>query len=104
MKSQPNRNYVSNDDINTPLWLAEELVRYFRPGGRVLEPCRGSGNIFRCLPVGAEWCEIKEGRDFLQWQGGHFDWVFTNPPWSQIRAFLQRSMSMADNVVFLMTS
>jgi hypothetical protein len=103
MKSQPNRNYVSNDDIDTPAWLAAEIVRYFEPSGRVLEPCRGRGNIYGLLPVGSDWCEIKEGRDFLSWDSGTYDWIVTNPPWSQIRPFLQRSLASARNVVFLMT-
>jgi hypothetical protein len=103
MKHQPNRNYVSNDDIETPDWLAKALVAHFRPSGRVLEPCRASGRIFRLLPSGAEWCEIKEGRDFLSTPLGRYDWIITNPPWSQIRPFLRRAMQVADNVVFLMT-
>lgn len=103
MKSQPNRNYLSNDDIETPVWLARALVDHFRPSGRVLEPCRASGRIYGCLPADAEWCEIKQGRDFLGFDKGGFDWIITNPPWSEIRRFLRKSMQVADNVVFLMT-
>ncbi len=103
MKSQPNRNYVSNDDIETPVWLAQALVDYFKPTGRVLEPCRGSGRIFDLLPANSDWCEIKSGRDFLVTDLGEFDWIITNPPWSQIRAFLRRSLIVASDVVFLMT-
>ena len=31
------------------------------------------------------------------------DWIITNPPWSQIRRFLQHALSLADHVVFLFT-
>lgn len=103
MKSQPNRDYVSNDDIETPEWLAHALVSYFRPSGKILEPCRASGRIWSRLPPGSDWCEIKQGRDFLTMELGAYDWIITNPPWSQIRLFLARSLSLADNVVFLMT-
>ena len=48
----------------------------------------------------AEWCEISEGRDFLKVEG-KWDWIVTNPPWSQFRVFLVKSMQVADNVVFL---
>lgn len=102
VRSQPSRNYVSNDDIETPPGLAKALVELIRPEGRALEPCAGGGAFLQFLPPGADWCEIKRGRDFFQWHG-RADWVITNPPWSQIRAFLRHSLEVADNVAFLMT-
>ena len=101
MKFQPNRDYVSNDDVQTPPDLAERIVRHFRPKGTVLEPCSGRGNFLRFLRRACS-CEIKNGTDFFQWRK-RVDWIITNPPWSQIRAFLQHSMETADNIVFLMT-
>jgi hypothetical protein len=101
MKFQANRNYVSNDDVQTPLELAGDIVSYFKPTGKILEPCAGDGHFLQHLP-GAEWCEIKSGKDFLAYQG-KVDWIVTNPPWSQIRAFLEQSFKVADHVVFLMT-
>ena len=101
MKFQPNRDYVSNDVVQTPIPLAEMIVKHFKPSGRILEPCRGQGNFLRFMP-GAEWCEISEGRDFFAWTE-KVDWIVTNPPWSLIRPFLQHSMEVADNVVFLLT-
>lgn len=102
MRYQPNRDYVSNDEVQTPAVLARLLVRHFRPKGRILEPCCGEGRILRCLPHGAQWCEIKLGRDFFAWREP-VDWILTNPPWSQIRPFLRHAMIVADNVVFLLT-
>jgi hypothetical protein len=101
MRFQPNRDYISNDDIQTPVELAGRIVEYFKPMGRVLEPCAGNGHFLQYLP-GADWCEIKRGRDFLSYEG-RVDWIITNPPWSQIRPFLMRSFKVADQVVFLMT-
>ena len=101
MRFQPHRDYVSNDDVQTPIHLAERIVRHFRPQGKILEPCRGDGNFLRFLP-GAFWCEIREEKNFFEWRQ-RVDWIITNPPWSQIRAFLQHSMRTADNIVFLMT-
>jgi hypothetical protein len=102
MRFQPNRDYVSNDVVQTPLPLARQLVEHFRPEGKVLEPCRGEGNIFRYLPADAAWCEISEGIDFLDYKE-RCDWIITNPPWSKIREFLAHGMEIADHVVFLMT-
>lgn len=47
-----------------------------------------------------EFCELDEGRDFMKWQG-KCDWIVTNPPWSKFRDFLNHSMEIADNIVFL---
>lgn len=115
MRLQPNRDYVSNDDIQTPPALARRIVRHFHPHGRVLEPGKGDGNFLRALrsvvpprPSRAarrRWsarCEIKEGHDFFAWDE-KVDWIVTNPPWSQMRAFLQHAMAVSDHVVFLLT-
>jgi hypothetical protein len=102
VRYQPNRDYRSNDDIPTPPALAQALVKALSPRGLILEPCAGTGSFLAALPAGSLWCEIKQGRDFLSWQG-RVDWIITNPPWSQIRTFLQKSFAVADHVAFLMT-
>lgn len=88
-----------NDKVWTPDALAAQIVAHFGPTGRILEPCKGDGAFTRAMP-GCDWCEIDEGRDFLQWTE-RVDWCVTNPPWSKFRAFLGHSMAVADNVVFL---
>jgi hypothetical protein len=88
-----------NDCIQTPLDLALRIVRHFKPAGRILEPCKGEGNFLSVLPF-ADWCEIKEGKDFMSVKG-HYDWIVTNPPYSKYRDFLNKSMAVADNIVFL---
>ena len=102
MKSQPNRNYKSDDEIMTPDYLAEALVNHFHPKGKILEPCRGTGNFLKHLPKDTLWCEIKDGRDFIDFKE-KVDWIITNPPWSQIRKFFQHSLKLADNICFLFT-
>lgn len=87
-----------NDKVYTPTWLAEMIVNHYQPTGKILEPCRGTGaftDILKC-----DWCELDEGKDFYD-VSGHWDWVITNPPWSQIRPFLNKSMEVSDNIVFL---
>lgn len=101
MKSQPNRNYKSDDVVMTPEDLAIRLINHFQPIGRGLEPCRGTGNIWKHLD-NAEWCEITEGKDFFNFNK-HVDYIFTNPPWSQIRKFLIHSYEIADNIYILFT-
>lgn len=101
MKNQPNRDYTSNDVVQTPTRLARLIVEHFQPEGKILEPCRGKGNFFLALPE-ADWCEIAEGKDFFDC-ANKYDWIVTNPPWSQIKNFLEHAMKIADNIVFLIT-
>ena len=101
MKNQPNRNYKSDDVVMTPLELAEKLVNHFKPQGKGLEPCCGSGNILKYLD-NADWCEISKGKDFFNYNK-KVDYIFTNPPWSKIRPFLQHAMNIANDIYFLFT-
>lgn len=108
MKYQPNRNYKSNDDVQTPPELCERIVNHFKPRGRILEPAAGDGNFVEAISKfnsDVSICEIKKGIDFLSFPlvRVEYDWIITNPPWSKIREFLCKSMSGAKNIVFLMT-
>jgi hypothetical protein len=60
----------------------------------------GNGAFLRALPKGVDWFEIQHGKDFLKAEG-RWDWAVGNPPFSQFRAFLQKAMQVADNVVFI---
>jgi hypothetical protein len=98
-----------NDRVYTPLSLTRDIVSYFNPYGVVMEPCKGSGNFVKSLEEKAQeskqihvidWCEIDEGIDFLEYDK-KVNWIITNPPFSQFRVFLQKSLAVSDNVVFL---
>ena len=107
MKSQSNRNYVSNDLIMTPFEFAKKIVNHFKPYGRILEPCKGTGNFVKAFEgygqnVSILWCEITEGKDFFDFKD-KVDWIITNPPYSKMRKFLEHSMEVSDNVCFLIT-
>ena len=53
----------------TPEYLAKEIIEHFNPTGRILDPCRGEGAFYDNYPEGDhDWCELGEGRDFLQYQ------------------------------------
>ena len=88
-----------DDRVQTPDPLARAVVEHFLPCGRVVEPSSGNGAFLRVLP-GADWYEIDKGKDFLKAEG-RWDWAVGNPPFSQFRAFLQKAMQVADNVVFI---
>jgi hypothetical protein len=91
------------DVVYTPDDIAKEIVEHFNPTGRILEPCKGDGAFMRYLPPNTEWCEIKEGRDFFAWNE-KVDWIISNPPFSDYYAFLEHAFSLADDVVYLLTT
>ena len=88
------------DRVCTPLFVARDLIDYFKPSGVVMEPCRGSGVIYNLLPSGALWCEIEEGVDFLN-DSRKSDWIISNPPYNLTRLFLRQAFLLTDHVVFL---
>lgn len=82
----------------TPVYMAKKIVTHFKPKGKILEPCCGDGSFLKVMK--SDWCEIDKGRDFMEARG-HWDWIITNPPYSKYRDFLNKSMEVADNIVFL---
>lgn len=88
------------DVVYTPGWAARDMVEYFRPTGRVLDPCKGAGVFLDYLQDDAEWCEITEGRDFFAWRKP-VDWVVSNPPYSMTREWFRHSYAIADNLLYL---
>lgn len=88
-----------NDRVYTPDYLAKSIVERYQPKGRILEPCKGNGVFLKYMPT-AEWCEIDNGIDFMDWTD-KVDWIITNPPYSKYRDFLRHSFEIANNVVFL---
>jgi hypothetical protein len=90
----------SQDVVYTPDWVASDMVEYFKPSERILEPCKGDGAFMKYLPA-ADWCEIEEGRDFFKYTNA-VDWCFGNPPYKIFSEWLDHSMEIAKNIVYLL--
>jgi|GEM_PF-2222093 len=88
------------DNIYTPEELAKEMVEYFKPKGKILEPCAGSGSFLKFLPKKTDWCEIDKDRNFFDYKK-KVDWIITNPPFSKLTEFLLHSMKIAKEIVFI---
>lgn len=104
----PSKNKPQADKVYTPDWLAEAIVNHYKPWGKCLEACAGGGAFVRAMEKfgvkSINTMEIDDGSDFLEdefW--AKYDFIVTNPPFSKFRAFLKKSMEVADNVVFLCT-
>lgn len=88
------------DIVYTPDWVARDMVEYFKPSGRILEPCKGGGVFLRYLPSSTEWCEIEEGRDFFAWREP-VNWIVGNPPYAAYSKWISHSMKIAENILYL---
>jgi hypothetical protein len=93
-----------NDLVMTPIPVAIQTINLYDipAGSKILDPCRGEGAFYDNYPTNCEkdFCEITEGKDFFDYEG-HVDWIITNPPYSILDEFLQKSFEVSDNVVFL---
>ncbi len=89
-----------NDVVYTPDHVARDIVDYFSPTGRCLDPCSGDGVFLRHLPPGSDWCEIRKSKDFFDyWKP--VNWIIGNPPYSIFVEFLKHSFQISDNVVYI---
>ncbi len=109
-KQRPLAPKGGNDKVYTPPKLAQQIVDHFRPYASCCEPCYGKGAFYQAMRQTAQsrvtsvrMFELDQGTDFLQTgrAEGSYEWIITNPPWSQLRAFLVKSMEVSHNVVFL---
>lgn len=89
-----------SDVVYTPEWCAADMVQFFRPHGRILEPCKGKGVFLKFLPPETMWCEIEEGVDFFKWTDP-VDWLVSNPPYSKTREWLRHSYTLAHDILYL---
>jgi hypothetical protein len=102
MSSQPQLPQIAldkKDVVYTPDFVARDMVEFFKPTGRILEPACGDGAFLKYLP-GADWCEIEKGRDFYS-VTSRYDWLVSNPPFTQYSEWLNQSMAIAENILYL---
>jgi len=94
--------FNKNDVVYTPRDISKKIVEYFKPTGKILDPCMGDGAFFNYFPQEAEnyWCEIRKNKDFFKFNK-KVDWIITNPPFSTYDDFLEKGFKIANNVVFL---
>ena len=99
----PPKNTPEKDLVMTPESLAIDIIKHYKPTGKILDPCRGEGAFYDNFDTdNKDWCELGENKDFFDYDK-KVDWIMTNPPWSLIRQFLDHAMKIADNIVYLIT-
>ena len=92
---------IKADIVYTPDNVVKSIIDWIKPGGKCLDPCMGDGAFLRQLPAGSDWCELRKGKDFFDYNT-KVDWIIGNPPYSIFEEFLRHSFDIAQNVVYIL--
>jgi hypothetical protein len=90
-----------SDIVYTPENIVLDIMSFFPISGKCLDPCRGDGAFFRFLPEGSDWCEVRERKDFFDYNLC-VDWIVGNPPYSIFYDFLRHSFKLSNNIVYIL--
>ncbi len=100
-----------NDVFLTPGGLVDECLKMmdFQEGDTVCDPSAGNGAFLNKFPDGVSkvHCEIDEnlechnGKDFLEADLGVVDWYATNPPYSMLDKWFDRSCNAKKGFAYL---
>ena len=91
---------IEKDVVYTPETIARDIISWVKPTGVCLDPCKGDGAFFNNFPGQRDWCEIREGKDFFEYDK-KVDHIIGNPPYSIFEDFLRHSFELADDVVYI---
>ena len=94
------------DIVMTKDSMAKYLMRFVdtTENDILLEPCRGKGAFYNNFPEAnrKEWCEINEGKDFLEYTGEP-DIICSNPPFVPRKLFWDfqvKAMQVAKKAIY----
>lgn len=93
-------NVLEGDVVYTPDYVSKNIIEFIKPTGKCLDPCKGDGAFLKFMPIGSDYCELQENKDFLHYEK-KVDWIIGNPPYSIFEDFLRHSFLISDNVSFL---
>lgn len=101
---------LDKDEYQTPVWAVKKIVGEINWDDvhSFLEPCFGTGNIYKNVPIQNVptkklSCDINTNMDYFN---HHFmntvDLIITNPPYFLALEFLEKSLSDAQTVIYLL--
>ena len=92
---------IEKDVVYTRESIAVKIIKWLQPTGKCLDPCLGDGVFYKNLPSGSDWCEIKKGKDFFDYDK-KVDWIIGNPPYSIFLDWLEHSFNISKNVAYIL--
>jgi type I restriction-modification system DNA methylase subunit len=88
-----------DDDFYTPRDLAQKCIDMvpFNENDTLLDCARGHGAFYDQYPDenDKDWCEIKDGRDYLEYDQPT-DWVISNPPYSNLDDWIPHTLDITN--------
>lgn len=94
------------DIVMTKPEMAKDLMKIvpLKEGDSVMECCKGNGAFYNAIPDYCipEWCEINEGRDYLEYVGS-VDYTVSNPPFVPRKlfwSFMQKAMDTTNKGIY----
>ena len=105
--SATNRGAVRKpqDSYYTPPYTVESLLSVLDLSSvfDFYEPCKGGGAIYDRVDVDLkDYAELSEGIDYLTTDIHEVDLIITNPPFSSAREFIEKSLTEAGSVWYLL--
>jgi hypothetical protein len=94
-----------SNDFQTPASAVVPLLRYLKRDWLIWEPAMGKGNIVMALlrnGFRVRGSDIITGQDFLKSDGGLFDCIVSNPPYSLKTEFIRKAYSLGKPWALLM--
>lgn len=91
---------LDSDYVQTPEWCAKDMIDFFKPSGKILDPCRGENKVFHNI-LQCDFAEIKEDIDFFAVQE-MYDWIIGNPPYSIFNKWIKHSYKIGKDIVYLL--
>ena len=96
---------TAGDLYETPYSLTELLlneITCFEPEDTILEPAKGNGAIEKVLRKRFDSVTAYDiEKDFFT-ETGHYDWVFTNPPYNLADRFVEKAREVATKGVIML--
>jgi hypothetical protein len=94
------------DECYTPHYALDPLVKFLRPGSTIWEPAVGSGRLASGLAARGfkviTSC-LEDGGDFLRVEPDeHYDYIVTNPPYSDKYKWIDRAYELQASWGFLL--
>lgn len=96
-----------NDFYATPDYTVDSLFQFIKWNKMIsfFEPCKGDGAIYDKVPGNKHkfYTELSEGKDYFEYKPyNKFDLIVTNPPFSLAKEFLDKSLTEAHTVCYLL--
>lgn len=92
---------IKADIVYTPKEVVSDILEWLKPKGMILDPCLGDGAFYNQLPAGSEWCELRQGKDFFDYNK-QVDWIIGNPPYSIFEDWLRHSFELANDIAYIL--